>query len=82
MGRVVDDPDPRKEIAVDEAKKGDNKDERTKKPDEAKSGKDAERKKVQGGANNGRLEPVTSQGFFFTSTISGAFQKKRVFAGR
>ena len=30
-------------------------DERTKKPDEAKSGKDAERKKVQGGANNGRL---------------------------
>ena len=46
MGRVVDDPDPRKEIAVDEAKKGDNKDERTKKPDEAKSGKDAERKKV------------------------------------
>ena len=55
MGRVVDDPDPRKEIAVDEAKKGDNKDERTKKPDEAKSGKDAERKKVQGGANNGRL---------------------------
>ena len=37
MGRVVDDPDPRKEIAVDEAKKGDNKDERTKKPDEARS---------------------------------------------
>ena len=33
MGRVVDDPDPRKEIAVDEAKKGDNKDERTRKPD-------------------------------------------------
>ena len=55
LGRVVDDPDPKKEIAVDEAKKGDNKDERTKKPDEAKSGKDAERKKVQGGANNGRL---------------------------
>ena len=54
LGRVVDDPDPRKEIAVDEAKKGDNKDERTKKPDEAKSGKDAERKKVQGGANKGR----------------------------
>ena len=54
LGRVVDDPDPRKEIAVDEAKKGDNKDERTKKPDEAESGKDAERKKVQGGANNSR----------------------------
>ena len=42
------------EKAEDEAKKGDDKDERTKKPDEAKSGKDAERKKVQGGANNGR----------------------------
>ena len=36
------------EKAEDEAKKGDDKDERTKKPDEAKSGKDAERKKVQG----------------------------------
>ena len=42
------------EKAEDEAKKGDDKDERTKKPDEAKSGKDAERKKVQGGAHNGR----------------------------
>ena len=42
------------EKAEDEAKKGDDKDERTKKQDEAKSGKDAERKKVQGGANNGR----------------------------
>ena len=36
------------EKAEYEAKKGDDKDERTKKPDEAKSGKDAERKKVQG----------------------------------
>ena len=54
MGRVVDDPDPREEKAEDEAKK-DDKDERTKKPDEAKSGKDVECKKVQGGANNGRL---------------------------
>ena len=55
LGRVVDNPVPREEKAEDEAKKGDDKDERTKKPDEAKSGKDAERKKVQGGANNGRL---------------------------
>ena len=54
LGRVVDDPVPREEKAEDEAKKGDDKDERTKKPDEAKSGKDAERKKVQGGVNNGR----------------------------
>ena len=42
------------EKAEDEAKKGDDKDERTKKPDEAKSGKDAECKKVQGGANISR----------------------------
>ena len=51
LGRVVDDPVPREEKAEDEAKKGDDKDERTKKPDEAKSGKDVECKKVQGGAN-------------------------------
>ena len=53
LGRVVD-PVPREEKAKDGAKKGDEKEERTKNPDEAKSGKDAERKKVQGGANNGR----------------------------
>ena len=41
LGRVVDNPVPREEKAEDEAKKGD-KDERTKKPDEAKSGKDVE----------------------------------------
>ena len=54
LGRVVDDPVPQEEKTEDEAKKGDNKDERTKMPDEAKSGKDAKRKKVQGGANISR----------------------------
>ena len=39
MGRFVD-PVPREEKAKDGAKKGDEKEERTKKPDEAKSGKD------------------------------------------
>ena len=39
LGRVVD-PVPREEKAKDGAKKGDEKEERTKKPDEAKSGKD------------------------------------------
>ena len=39
MGRVVD-PVPREEKAKDGAKKGDEKEERTKKPDEAKSCKD------------------------------------------
>ena len=42
LGRVADDPVPREE-AEDEVKKGDDKDEGTKKPDEAKSSKDAER---------------------------------------
>ena len=54
LGRVADDPVPREEKAEYEAKKGDDKDERTINLDEAKSGKDAERKKVQGGASNGR----------------------------
>ena len=41
LGRVVDPvPRPREEKAKDGAKKGDEKEERTKKPDEAKSGKD------------------------------------------
>ena len=53
-GEFFDAPVSMEEKAEDEAKKGDDKDERTKKPDEAKSGKDAERKKVQGGVNNGR----------------------------
>ena len=75
LGRVVDDPDPRKEIAVDEAKKGDNKDERTKKPDEAKSGKDAERKKVQGGANNGRPVKLANlnRDAYFLNIIQSSF---------
>ena len=79
MGRVVDDPDPRKEIAVDEAKKDDNKDERTKKPDEAKSGKDAERKKVQGGANNGRLYSCHQPRFFFHSYHFWSISEKKGF---
>ena len=41
LGRVVDPvPRPREEKAKDGAKKGDEKEERTKNPDEAKSGKD------------------------------------------
>ena len=39
LGSVVD-PVPREEKAKDGAKKGDEKEERTKNPDEAKSGKD------------------------------------------
>ena len=75
MGRVVDDPDPREEKAEDEAKKGDDKDERTKKPDEAKSGKDVECKKVQGGANNGRPVKLANlnRDAYFLNIIQSSF---------
>ena len=63
------------EKAEDEAKKCDDKDERTKKPDEAKSGKDAERKKVQGGANNGRPVKLANlnRDAYFLNIIQSSF---------
>ena len=75
LGRVVDNPVPREEKAEDEAKKGDDKDERTKKPDEAKSGKDAERKKVQGGVNNGRPVKLANlnRDAYFLNIIQSSF---------
>ena len=75
LGRVVDNPVPREEKAEDEAKK-DDKDERTKKPDEAKSGKDVECKKVQGGANNGRpvkLANLNRDAYFLNIILRSSF---------